>query len=539
MERKDLLCALFFLLSVMMYLSYARGQTTEVRQQTTDSGNDKGDHRSIFITKQYLLAFGFFVLALMSKPMAVSLPVVLLILDWYPLNRIESRKGVGKVLLEKIPFVALSLASSVITIAAQSSGAAISSLDVVPLSTRLLVAASSLVTYIGKMLLPLDLLPFYPYPKDVSLLSPEHLPAIGLVLGITAACVVIARKQKLWLSAWGYYVVTLIPVLGIVQVGGQSMADRYTYLPSLAPFLIAGSMVAWLSAKARESIELADYRFFAIAVLILGVPLSYLTVQQIRVWHDSVSLWDHVLEKEPEVNIARVNRGIAYLKRGQLDKALEDLNWAIASRRDHKAFYNRGLLFTKLNLLPQAIADYSSAIALNPSFYEAYNNRGALFEKQGHDDKAVADYNAAISLRPSYFQAYMNRGLVFERAGQYDRALADFDRAIALNPGHPDAYYNRGLFLFNRLGKLDGALADLDRAIALNPGDPDAYFHRGLLFDRMGQLDRAIADFDKTIFLNPSYYKVYYSRSLALRKTGQLERADRDLTIWKEHSTKP
>jgi tetratricopeptide (TPR) repeat protein len=316
------------------------------------------------------------------------------------------------------------------------------------------------------------------------------------------------------------------------------MADRYTYLPSLGPFLIAGLCTAWIATKIREMLGLYEHRFFAIAVLILGVPLSYLTVQQIRVWHDSVSLWDQVLKKEPHVHLAAVNRGIAYLKRGQLDKALEDFNRVILLRHDAKAFYHRALVFTKLNLLPQAIADYSSAIAVNPSFYDAYNNRGLLFERQGLYDKALEDFNTVISLRPAYFQAYVNRGLVFDRGGRYEDALADFGRAITLNPGNPDAYYNRGLLLFTQLGKFDDALADFDRAIALHPGDPDAYYDRGRLFERMGAPDRALADFTMTISLNPSYYQAYYERASILRKAGQFDKAERDLRIWKEHSTK-
>jgi tetratricopeptide (TPR) repeat protein len=388
------------------------------------------------------------------------------------------------------------------------------------------------------MLLPLNLMPFYPYPRDISLASPEYILAIGLVSGITAACVVVVRTRKFWLSAWGYYVSTLVPVLGIVQVGGQSMADRYTYLPSLGPFLVAGSLVAWFAARMRKERGLGEYRFSAAAALIVFVPLSYLTVQQTRVWKDSISLWDQVLEKEPDVNIAGVNRGIAYMKRGQLDKALSDFTRVISSRPDAKAFYHRAIVFTKLNLLPQAIADYSAAIAVNPSFYDAYNNRGVLLERQGQDDKALADYNAAIALRPSNVQAYINRGLVLERTGQIDKALADFDRAIALDPVSPDAYYNRGLLFLDRLGRPDRALADFDRSIMLNPRDPDAYYHRGRVLIGMGQHAKAIADFDRAIGLNPVYYEAYRDRGLALQQSGQPDKADQDLKIWKDHSKK-
>ncbi|MCK9419650.1 MAG: tetratricopeptide repeat protein [Nitrospirae bacterium] len=472
-ERKDLLCALFFLLSIIWYAHYVSSKTY----------------------KTYMLTLGFFVLALMSKPMAVSLPVVLLILDWHPFSRIRSLRTAGVSFVEKLPFILLSIASSVLTILAQRTEGAMASTEVVPLSIRMLVAAKSLILYLGKMIVPMDLIPFYPYPKDVSPASFAYLSTLALMIAITAACVIIAKRNRSWLSAWGYYVVTLLPALGIVQVGAQAMADRYTYLPSLGPFLIIGSIAAWTSAKIQERWGVSRQRLLNAGVLLIFGLLSYATIQQTRIWHDSVTFWSYELEKEPDANIAYVNRGEAFAKRGQLDKAIRDFTEAISRKpSDYKAFYNRGILFSKLNLVSQALADYSEAIALKPSYYDAYNSRGALYAKREQFDKALADYTAAISIDPSRSQAYMNRGLTYDRAGQVDKARADFDKAIALDPNNADAYYNRGLF-FNKAGRLDAALADLDRAITLNPGDPDAYYNRGVVFQKTGQVDKADQDF--------------------------------------------
>jgi hypothetical protein len=227
-ERKDLLCALFFLLSLIAYTKYASGADKE------PVNNNKAPR---FFNNYYLVTIGFFILALLSKPMAVTLPVVLLALDWYPFNRLRSPRAFRLALIEKLPFFALSLLSSMLTVLAANKGGAMELMETVSLSTRVLVGFRSLVAYLGKMLWPLNLVPYYPYPKDASPLSLEYFSAIVLVIGITAACMVMAKKQKLWLSVWGYYVVTLVPVLGIVQVGGQAMADRFTYLPSLSPFL--------------------------------------------------------------------------------------------------------------------------------------------------------------------------------------------------------------------------------------------------------------------------------------------------------------
>jgi hypothetical protein len=379
-ERKDLLCALFFMLSVMAYMSYVSYKTY----------------------KAYILTLVFFILALLSKPMAVTLPMVLLILDWYPLGRIPSFKSARAVFVEKVPFIVLSLVSSVLTVFAQETGGAISPVDAFPLSTRVLVGLKSLIAYLWKMIWPLNLVPFYPYPKDASLLSIEYFSAIVLVLGITIICIVTAKKQKLWLSAWGYYVVTLIPVLGIVQVGLQSMADRYAYLPSLGPFLLAGLMGGWVWARIQGLVKGGLIaRILALAVsALLVVSLSYITFTQIGIWRNSIVFWSYVIEKEPE--------------------------------RAPFAYYNRGLINEGMNQLDKAISDYGKAIAINPSYSRAYNNRGIVFNRMGQPEKAMEDFNKAIASDASNAQSFINRGLLYLKINKVGLAVSDFKQACVL-----------------------------------------------------------------------------------------------------------
>ena len=424
-ERKDLLCALFFLLSVITYTGYA----SEAGNATIDK-----DRPSSFFNKRYLAALGLFILALLSKPMAVSLPVVLLVLDWFPFNRIRSRRTLWAACAEKLPFIALSFFLSIITVLAQRSGGALRSTEFAPLSIRALVAAQSLIGYLGKMVWPVSLIPYYPYPENASLLSLEYLFPFILVIAITTYCVLTAKKRLL-LSAWGYYVVTLIPVLGIVQVGFQSMADRYTYLPSLGPFLLMGLTAAWISDK----LHLWTRGFIVqsascIAVLLVLGAMYYLTFKQIGVWENSIVLWNSVIEKEPQrAYLAYVNRGLAFEKRGQPDRAL---------------------------------ADYDTAIAVKPDNYAPYVNRGVLRGQAGMFDKAMADFNEAIALNPDYADTYSDRGIVYALTGQYDRALEDFNKALALNPDLADAYFNRGR-LYASAGRTDLARADYQKACDL------------------------------------------------------------------------
>jgi hypothetical protein len=223
-ERKDVLSAFFFLLSVLAYLKY------------TSSRDSK---RSIFYGACLIL----FIMALMSKPMAVTLPVVLLILDCYPLGRLTlggGLRGARWLVIEKVPFFVLSLLSSLITLWAQHTSGAITTLGVTPLTTRILVAMRAYVFYIYKMVLPTDLAPFYPYPRTVEFFAVEYSVSFILLIVITSLCLWSSKRNGLFLAVWFYYLVTLIPVIGIVRVGLQAAADRYTYLPSLGPFLLAG-----------------------------------------------------------------------------------------------------------------------------------------------------------------------------------------------------------------------------------------------------------------------------------------------------------
>jgi Tfp pilus assembly protein PilF len=505
-ERKDLLCALFFLLSIMAYTKYAssrerggRGQESAVGSRQSGDDQDPGmGLKNRFLNKHYLWALGFFVLALQSKPMAVTLPVVLLILDWYPFDRMRSLKAIQPVFVEKIPFFALSLGSSILTVLAQQGTMA--TLDAVPFSVRLLVAIHSLMAYLVKMLWPWDLIPFYPYPKNASLLSLEYLSAIVLVIGLTAGCIIMVKKQKGWLAAWGYYIVTLVPVLGIVQVGSQAMADRYTYLPGLGPFLIMGLATAWTTEKVKTTKRGGPAIKATAAGAALGVviALSSATVQQIGIWKNTITLWNCVIEKEPDgAPQAYNNRGLAFKNMGLMREAISDFDKAIALNPAYAlAFNNRGVTFKKIGMFNEAIEDFTAAIALNPDYYKAYGNRAIAYGKIGRFDKAIEDFNKALALNPSYYETYLNLGVFYGEAGMLDKALESFNQALAGDPNYAEAYYNRG-FTYSLMGQDRSALADFNKALALNQNLALAYFNRGKLFMRTGQKERGLADFQK------------------------------------------
>jgi len=426
------------------------------------------------------------------------------LLDWFPLNRIRSFKTFLPALVEKLPFIALSLGSSVLTIFAQRMGGAMDLMDTLPFSTRLLVALKSLIAYLGNIILPLNLIPFYSYPKHVLLLAPGYLSAIALIFGITAACMILAKKQKLWLAAWGYFVITLIPVLGIMQVGDQSMADRYTYLPSLGPFLVLGLIAAWIWAKV---IRLQRWRLIAKAstagmAVFVFAALSFLTFTQIGIWKNSIDLWSCVIRKEPEeVPLAYNNRGLAYERKGLFKEAMEDLNRAIILKPSyHLAYNNRGMVLGMIGQYDAALRDFTMTIALDPGSYEAYSNRAFTYEKMGQFEKALEDYNTAVTLNPSFQDAFYHLGILYGKMKLYSEAIQALGKSLALNPNNANAYSNRGV-MYSFSGQPENALEDFSKAIALNQSFTTAYINRGNLYLKIGRKDLAFADFQRACSL--------------------------------------
>jgi len=244
------------------------------------------------------------------------------------------------------------------------------------------------------------------------------------------------------------------------------MADRYTYLPSLSPFLIFGLAAAW----AEESVITVNKRGLLVKVLsaavaILGIILlSSLTIAQIRVWKDSYTLWNYVIERDPQ--------GIP------------------------SAYNGRALAFEERGLYNEALADYQKAVDLSPSYTEAYINRGSLLVKLNRVDLAIADYNHAIALNPARYEAYFNLGLLYGRTGFTGRAIEYFSKVIEINPGYAEAYKNRGLSYFYA-GRYDSALEDFNKAIALSHNPSSVYVHRGNLYLKAGNKELAVADFQK------------------------------------------
>jgi tetratricopeptide (TPR) repeat protein len=455
-ERKDVLSMCFGLASIYAYACYVESSKISL----------------------YFLCLILFTLGLMAKPMLVTLPFVLLLLDYWPLGRwksalVKNRDHlISRLLWEKAPFIFLSIVSSIVTIWVQNKGGAVIPMEYLSFSTRAANAIISYVSYLGKTFSPVDLAVFYPY--EYSFPFWQVLVSCFILIGVTVVVIYALKKLPFLFVGWFWYLETLIPVIGLVQVGKQAMADRYTYLPSIGItiMLVWGIPLLFPRANMRKKVLFPA----GIAYLVI---LSVLTWQQCGYWKNGITLFSHALQATKNNYLAHNARGITYGELGQYQIAIED---------------------------------FSKAIGLKPDYVDAYCNRGFAYDRSGQYQLAIEDFNKAIGLNHNYIEPYINRGNVYNNLSQYQLAIADYNEAIRLKPDYAEAYYDRGI-AYNNLGQYQRAIKDYNKAITIKPDDSDNYNNRGVAYAKLSQYQSAIADFNNAIKLKKDYTDAYNNRA--------------------------
>jgi tetratricopeptide (TPR) repeat protein len=488
-ERKDVLSVFFGLLALWAYAGYAAAPGR----------------------RRYLAVAGLFVLSLLCKPMLVTLPFLLLVLDWWPLGRWPGQ-GTRALVLEKLPLVALTVASSFVTYLAQAHEGAVQNLETYPPLVRFENAAFSYVFYLGKTAWPTGLALFYPHP-GAALPPWRALAAVALLVAVTAGAVVLRRRAPYLLAGWLWYLGTLVPVIGIVQVGAQAYADRYTYFPQVGLLVALSWGVADLAGKrSREAL---------IAAAAVTAVLAFLTHKQVEVWHDSAVLWEHALRVTDPNPTAHLSLGAALERRGQVAEAeehyraaleldptsvlgLASLGGLLATRGNleeagrlldeacrrapwlAQAHTYRGNVYFRQGKLDDAAREHEEATRLDPELGGAYFNLAGVEVARQHYDEAVKDYREALRLWPDFASAHAGLGAVLLRQGRYEEALPHLRSAVAADPRSAD---NR-MLLGNALeaGRdPEAAAGEYDRATRINPGLAAAWFRLGMVRARQGR----------------------------------------------------
>ena len=444
-ERRDVLSGLFYLVAILLYL--------------------RACERGARGRGWYWLSVAAFVGALLSKSMVVNLPVVLLILDVYPLRRLGGFVGwwsepARRVYVEKIPFVLLAAAASAIAVMAQLSFHAALSVAQLSVPGRLAISAYGLSFYLWKMVAPVNLSPLY----ERGVVDPWATPFLlsyGGAVAITSLAWVCRRRWPGLPAAWLAYVVILLPVLGIFQSGPQIAADRYTYLAGLGWAILAGASL--LSPWRRP-----PFLFTGLAACVL-FGLGILTWNQVQVWHDSEKLWAHALAIDSKNSMAHFNFGNMLVQQGKSAEADEHYRQALLIKPDHADAHNNwGLALTNQGKLAEAGEHFRQALQIKPDHAEAHNNWGLALNDQGKLAEAIEHYRQALQINPDSAEAHNNWGLALANQGKLAEAGEHFRQALQIKPNSAEVHTNLGAVL-GQQGKLAEAIVHYRQALLINP----------------------------------------------------------------------
>ena len=505
-ERKDVLSALFWFLTLFFYSEYVAQQKTGL----------------------YLLALFSFIVGLMSKPMLVTLPLVMCLMDYWPLDRYrrdeqEQRPHhrAGKllpILKEKIPFLACSLLSMIITLYAQNRGGAVIGLNVISFRLRTENALIAYVNYIIKTLWPSDLAVYYPFPPTISLW--HVFGSLFVLLLISAASILARRRYPFFAVGWFWFLVTLVPVIGLVQVGRQSMADRYSYLPQTGLFIMAAWGVPLLINKMR-------YRKGILALLASTVIIAStaLTWQQLGYWRDSISLYRHTLQVTSDNYLIHYNLGVDLAEKGDLDSAIQNYRAALRISPNYsEAHNNLGLALAQKGDLDVAIQEYQVTLRLSPNDVKVHYNLGNVLAQKGNLDAAIREYQIALQIDPGNADAHISLGNALAQKGSPEAAIREYRIATRINPDNFDSHNNLGVALANK-GDLDSAIQEYRAALWIAPDNEDAHNNLGVALTKKGELDAAIQEFQIALQINPNNSGARNNLGIVLAKKKNLNDA--------------
>jgi Flp pilus assembly protein TadD len=449
-ERKDVLSACFGLISLICYCRYARGQAQPGwRQYFPD----------------YALSFFFFACGCLSKPMLVTWPFVLCLLDYWPLGRLA--KG-WKLVWEKMPFLLLTAVFCVVTFIVQKHGGALDAGERFSLGRRVTNAIVSYCRYLEKLFWPFDLSVYYAHPTEWPFWV---VSACGLILvALTVLVLMCWRRHPYLLMGWMWFVGTLVPVIQLVQTGSHAMADRYTYIPYIGLFIALTWGLVAVSRGWRPEILRG-------VGLMVVIACAVQTRHQLGYWVDSETLFRHALSVTENNWLCQNNLASALDRQGRVDEAIAHFRESL--RLDpNKALTrnNYGATLVKTGQIEEAIQEYEKAIRLSPGYAGAYNNLGSALAQQGRLDDAVARYQEALELDPGYVAAHNNLGNAYGRRGQLDQAITHFQAAIRLQPDIPEIHNNLGIALMMK-GRLNEAIAAFKEAVQIKPDYDQARAH--------------------------------------------------------------
>jgi len=492
-ERKDLLSAVFFMLTLGAYIRYV--------------------HKRSFTS--YILLLLVFALGLMSKPMLVTVPFVLLLLDYWPLKRfepeapvkhgqkrrVEGRESTRQILFEKIPLLFLSFGSCAATLFAQRHF--IDPIGHLSLMSRFSNAAVATVIYLRQLVWPFGLSVFYPHPRQ-SLSILQVSAAALFLIAISAGAFMCRRRHPYFLTGWFWFLGMLVPVSGIVQVGEQAHADRYMYLPQIGLYILVIWFVAdTVSSWRHQRILLATAMASSLSLLMFPAW------KQTSYWRDGRTLWMHALAVDPQNDTAHISLCDLDLRENRLDDAILHARTALEIRPDSADAHSRlGVALSAIGQNEEASIHFQKALETHQIRPRVHYNIATLLLNSGHLDEAIAEFQKELQIQPGFVEAHNNLGIALTSKGEFDEALAHFQKALELDPHLRKVHHNIAMILL-RQGQLDQAVAYLQKELQVNPASAEAHNDLGIAWSQEGKIDQAISEWQKTLELQPDNLNAY------------------------------
>jgi tetratricopeptide (TPR) repeat protein len=493
-ERKDVLSTLFWLLTMWSYSGYVLGRRK---------------------TAPYILALAFFALGLMSKPMLVTLPFVLLLWDAWPLKRTDRRRLV----VEKVPFLMLAVASGVITLLAQQQGGAVTGLGRLTLGARVGNALVSYIMYLKQTLVPAGLAVFYPHPGNS--LPLRRVVASVIVLASITAAVAWQRRRRPYLPVgWLWYLGTLLPVIGLIQVGMQARADRYAYVPLIGIFMMAAFAADEVAGRTPAARRVATVSAAALLVILAG-----LTVRQTTFWKDTTALFTRDAAVVEDNHFAIENLAITFLEEKRWDEAIAYSQKALESDPlSAPAHSTLGLAYQNVGRLEDAIRHHRLAVRSKPNWALMHSNLGAALMQNNEPAEAASCFRKALELNPGDRSAALNLALALAEADRPEEAVAQYEKTIQQWPDSPDAHFGLGVLLA-RQNQASGAARHYETALRLDPRRADVAMNLGILVAEQKDFGRAEALYEQAAAVQPGNTLIYLNWGNALSEQNRLDEA--------------
>ncbi len=465
--RKDLICYLFFVPAMISWLYYLRSSARR--------------------TKYYTFAFFMFVGALMSKGVAVTLPLVLLLIDWK-----EGRRDYQSMVLEKLPFWVLSILIGIVAIVAQPESIVGQRLELLSFSQRIYLALYEIGIYSWHLVAPIKLSAYYPFPFSPSGSMPINIYIIALVVVVCLGALLKLVKAETVRFGLLFFLINVLLVLQLIPFGQAFMADRYLYLSSFGIFLIIGYVIVQILARFSE---ISLYKWIVVGAIFVGfLGIGISTKLRIVVWENGYTLWTDVIKKYPDFLIGYMNRADYFRSQNQLESAWKDYELAVSKRFEHPGLYNDiGMMLQEGEQFDAANEAYTRALQIDSTYSRAYLNRGINAMGKGDTLLALNDFNMFIRLDSRQSLGYVNRGVLFESQKKYLEAINDYNKALEYDPGNI-VYLKYRAVALQSIGDYSASFRDLEQALASNPNYGPALYWRAKCQAAFGEYDRAMED---------------------------------------------